>query len=82
MRVNITKSKIVQNKLEKGQDGSLSKSEEDIILKYDSEQMKNLKKEDKENFGLSKSDISILKFETNTNIIKEILENTTSQVNR
>ena len=74
LRVDLTKCRMAQMNLEKGRPGKLSELEEEMILKFDKEQMEILQRDINKFKVLNKNDIAMADFEMNTKIMKQVLD--------
>lgn len=75
LSIGMAKSKMVQNKLENGKEGTLNEMEEELIVKFNKEQIKKIEQDYKVGEVFSKSDVSMARFTVETDMIKEIFEN-------
>lgn len=72
LRTDVTRSKMVQNNIEEGKAEKLSSIEEELLSKFDNEQMNIFKSDLKVNKHLSQDDVTIARFQMGTEIFKKI----------
>ena len=72
LRTDVTKSKMVQNNIKEGKQTKLSSVEEELLSKFDNEQMDIIQSDLKINKHLSKDDVSLARFQMGTEIFRKI----------
>ena len=73
LRTDITKSQMVQNNMKEGRREKLSDIEEELLSKFDNEQMDIIKSDIKGNRKLNGDDVSMASFRMVTEIFKKIV---------
>ena len=76
LRIDVTKSQMVRNNMGKGKKEKLSDIEEELLSKFDDEQMNIIKSDINVNRKLNESDVSMASFEMGTNIFNKIFDDT------